>query len=311
LQNRRKQRQLNRRLWRLDILTTPEAEDAVLELLSTLVPIPAAAYNDLEQGTSTVSLYLEKKPSPWPKWKAGLHAGLQKLKYCGLNTAPAEIKLKTIRWQDWAESWKRHFKPIEIDRKLLVKPGWSRKAARKNQAVVILDPGLSFGTGQHPTTRFCLEQIVAVHRDDKDQSFLDIGTGSGILAIAAAKLGYTPVTAFDFDPEAVRIARENAKFNQCKISSSSGFRISQMDVRELSTKPKVRYDLVCANLISDLLERERNRVVAQVARNGVLVIAGILKREFAAVRKTFVGMGMRMIASRAENEWQSGSFTRS
>src|SRR5439155_23112501 len=96
---------------------------------------------------------------------------------------------------------------------LLLKPSWSRCRARRGQAVVVLDPGLSFGTGQHPTTRFCLEQIVARRTQDRGQSFLDMGTGSGILAIAAAKLGYHPVAAFDVDAHAVRIARANARKN--------------------------------------------------------------------------------------------------
>ncbi len=134
-----------------------------------------------------------------------------------------------MKREDWAESWKRHFKPIEIRVKarpsaarqsasqppsLLVKPSWSRRRAAKNQAVVILDPGLSFGTGQHPTTAFCLHEIARCRQPGTAQSFLDIGTGSGILAIAAAKLGYAPVQAFDFDPESVRVAGDNARKNR-------------------------------------------------------------------------------------------------
>ena len=145
-----------------------------------------------------------------------------------------------MRREDWAESWKRHFKPIEIGDALLVKPSWSKRRPRKNQAVVILDPGLSFGTGQHPTTAFCLREIVRLklakergrlarefktrhHADEPSalQSFLDIGTGSGILAIAAAKLGYQPVHAFDFDAEAVRIARANARANRVQAKSQN------------------------------------------------------------------------------------------
>src|ERR1700743_660101 len=93
-------------------------------------------------------------------------------------------------------------------------PSTTQSRLRKAQAVIILDPGLSFGTGQHPTTFFCLRQLVACRKPGVEQSFLDIGTGSGILAIAAAKLGYRPVEAFDFDPASVRVSLENVKKNK-------------------------------------------------------------------------------------------------
>ena len=108
-----------------------------------------------------------------------------------MKIGAGKIEIAKVKREDWAESWKRHFHPIEIGKTLLVKPSWSKKRPAKNQAVVILDPGLSFGTGQHPTTSFCLHQIARGRKNGTPRpSFLDIGTGSGILAIAAAKLGY-------------------------------------------------------------------------------------------------------------------------
>ena len=139
---------------------------------------------------------------------------MTRIKSCGLQIGAGKFALAKVRRENWAESWKRHFKPIEIGGELLIKPSWSKRRAKKNQAVLILDPGLSFGTGQHPTTSFCLEQLVQHRTIKADQSFLDIGTGSGILALAAAKLGYSLVEAFDFDPEAVAIARTNARRNR-------------------------------------------------------------------------------------------------
>lgn len=166
---------------------------------------------------------------------------------------------------------------------------------------MILDPGLSFGTGQHPTTAFCLEEIVRCRKSGR-QSFLDIGTGSGILAIAAAKLGYAPVHAFDFDPEAVRIARANAHANGVKI------RIVRGDAAKLPLRPKRTFDVVCANLISTLLIAERKRIAAQVSRDGVLVLAGILRSEFPEVRRAFTALGLKPAAAAGKNEWRSGSF---
>jgi len=167
---------------------------------------------------------------------------------------------------------------------------------------VVLDPGLSFGTGQHPTTSFCLKEVARCVKKGTPGSFLDIGTGSGILAIAAAKLNYQPVHAFDFDAEAVRIARENAKNNHVKIGLSRG------DVTRPPRRPGRRYDLVCANLISTLLVAERERIIARLNQGGTLVLAGILKTEFHTVQAAYEAAGLVLGRSEARKEWQSGAF---
>jgi ribosomal protein L11 methyltransferase len=193
---------------------------------------------------------------------------------------------------------------LEIGKELLIKPSWSKKRPRKNQAIVILDPGLSFGTGQHPTTSFCLAELVRRSKNGTRQSFLDIGTGSGILAIAAAKLGYQPVLAFDFDPESVRIARQNARINRV----AGRLKLTRGDITKQPLKPARQYDLVCANLISNLLISEKRRIVNRLEPHGILVLAGILAVEFAEVEWEFADLKMKLLAKREENEWCSGSF---
>ena len=138
------------------------------------------------------------------------------------------------------------------------------------------------------------------------RSFLDIGTGSGILAIAAAKLGYAPVEAFDFDPDAVRVARENARKNgvEARLVPTRG------DITRLPLRPARQFDLVCANLISNLLIAERRRIVNRLKPGGRLVLAGILAVEFTEVERAFADLQLRLCASRAENEWKSGAFCR-
>jgi ribosomal protein L11 methyltransferase len=252
-------------------------------------------------------VYLPEKPDWSQPGRARLEAGLEAIRSCGLKIGPGRISLARVRREDWAESWKRHFKPIEIGPALLIKPSWSRRRPRQGQALVVLDPGLSFGTGQHPTTAFCLEQLAARRARGKEaQSFLDIGTGSGILAIAAARLGYAPIDAFDFDPEAVRVARANARRNRV----SGRIRFFRQDVTRLPRRAKRKYSLVCANLISSLLVAERDRILARLSDDGLLVLAGILKTEFQKVRKAYEAAGLRLAASRAQNEWRSGSFAR-
>jgi ribosomal protein L11 methyltransferase len=291
-------------LWRVSVITTPEAEDAVSELLGTVPSQPVSSYFNLKTGVTTVTAYCRRKPA-WPaEWRAKIRVGLDQIKNCGLKTGSGKVTIAKMRREDWAESWKRHFKPIEIGHALLVKPSWSKKPPRKNQAVVILDPGLSFGTGQHPTTAFCLRELARCGKKEAGWSFLDIGTGSGILAIAAAKLGYAPVHAFDFDPDAVRIARANARAN----GVHNQLRIVRRDVTKLPIQPVRQYDLICANLISTLLIAGRRRIAAQLKRGGRLVLAGILKSEFSQMQKIFAELGLKLAAKKIENEWCSGSF---
>ncbi len=291
-------------LWRFSIITTPEAEDAVAELLGTTLHQPASIYFDLESSASTVAVYLQQKPVSPRKLLDLFIEGLKRINRCGLETGAGRIRLAKMRREDWAESWKRHFHPIEIGTRLLIKPSWSKRRARKNQVVVVLDPGLSFGTGQHPTTAFCLQELVRCGKNQTSRSFLDIGTGSGILAIAAAKLGYSPVHAFDFDPESVRVARANARAN----GVYKQIRITRGNVAKLPIRPVRQYDLICANLISTLLMAERQRIVSRLRRDGTLVLAGILKSEFLQVQNVFEKLGLKLAATQAGNEWRSGSF---
>jgi len=292
-------------LWCVSIVTTREAEDAVTELLGTMLGEPASSYFDLETGVATIRVYCQAKSFLKTAWRENLSVGLDWIKRCGLNLGSGKIILARVRRQSWAESWKRHFKPIEIGDALLVKPSWSKKRPRKNQEVVILDPGLSFGTGQHPTTAFCLHEVAQCGKKRTRWSFLDIGTGSGILAIAAAKLGFSPVHAFDFDPDSVRIARANARTNGVQ----NRLRIMRQDVTKLPYRPPKQYDLICANLISTLLIAERQRIVAHLKPGGRLVLAGILKSEFSGVRKVFTKLGLKVAAVGTGKEWRSGAFS--
>ena len=175
-------------LWRISVTTTAEAEDAIAELLGISLERPVSCWFHAKTRLSTVSAFCESRPAKAIREK--ISAGLKRIKNCGLKISPGRIIITQIRREDWAESWKRHFKPIEIGKTLLIKPSWSRRKPRKGQVVVTLDPGLGFGTGQHPTTAFCLRELVRHVKFGTRRSFFDIGTGSGILAIAAAKLGY-------------------------------------------------------------------------------------------------------------------------
>jgi ribosomal protein L11 methyltransferase len=298
-----KRRLRRQSLWTIAVCIPGEAGEAILELLTNLFGQPASLYSDIETGFSTVTLYFEEKPQVSAAKRAEIVAGFKQIRECGLHIGHPRLSVKKLPRQNWAESWKRHFHPIEIGSTLLIKPSWSKRRPKKGQATIILDPGLSFGTGQHPTTAFCLRELVARRRAGTQQAFLDIGSGSGILAIAAARLCYAPIDAFDFDPEAIRIASVNARRN--RVLEKIHF--FEQDVTKLS-RNGAKYSMICANLISNLLISTRDRILARLAPDGVVLVAGILKTEFHLVQRAYEKAGMRLVASRIQQEWQSGSF---
>jgi ribosomal protein L11 methyltransferase len=291
-------------LWQLSIAIPESAEEPVSALVETLFSRAPSIYVDEDTRKTIASLYLEKRSDWKSQKKFDLHRGLASLRENGVLPGNCKIVLQKLQRQDWAESWKKHFKPIQIGGALLIKPSWSKLRPRKNQACVVLDPGLSFGTGQHATTSFCLRQIVERRREKSTQSFLDIGTGSGILAISAAKLGYAPVHAFDFDADCVRVAKANAEQNRM----TRKIKIVRGDLTKLSVRSKTRFDLVCANLIYDLLLSERERIMNRVAPDGALVLAGILKNQFSQVKTAYEKAGMLLTKTKIQKEWQSGEF---
>lgn len=201
---------------------------------------------------------------------------------------------------------------MDIGDALLIKPSWSKRKARKGQKVIILDPGLSFGTGQHATTSYCLSEIVRLRTAQRRLrtarpalSFLDIGTGSGILAIAAAQMGYAPIYAIDYDADAVRIARENAKRNRVEDK----IRFEHRDLTQLKIGHFPRCDLICANLIYDMLCTEASRITSWLKPGGNLVLAGILREQFAQVCADYESFGLNLVRSKMHNEWHSGTMT--
>ncbi len=289
-------------LIQLSVTLAPELEDLVSTFLeATLQQVPSF-YTDAETGETSASVYLEKPLNVAQRKELSLALSNLRKEFPEIGG----LTEGKVRKENWAESWKKHFKPIEVGSALLIKPSWIKRKPKKNQAVVVLDPGLSFGTGQHATTSFCLRRIVAARRDDTKQSLIDIGTGSGILSIAAAKLGYAPLEAFDFDPESVRVARENAKSNKVERAVN----LKQQDLTKLPVKAARRFDVVCANLIYDLLIAEAKRITNRLKPDGDLILAGILISQFKKVQNAYAKIGFRLVATQQEKEWQSGHFKR-
>jgi ribosomal protein L11 methyltransferase len=191
---------------------------------------------------------------------------------------------------DWAQRWKRFHRPLLVGGRVYVRPPW--EARRPGVIDVVIDPGQAFGTGAHATTRLVLELLLEIGIDDTGGPLVDLGTGSGVLAVAAAKLGYAPVTAVDHDPASVAAARENAAANDVVLE------IARVDLRREAIPAA---PTVLANLVSPLLIELAPRLPDPLPRR--LIVSGVLAHEGDAVAAAFAARGLRERSRRDLGEW--------
>jgi ribosomal protein L11 methyltransferase len=211
-----------------------------------------------------------------------------------------EIETASVPEQDWGENWKRFFKPLRVGSKFVVKPPWARILLKKDEIPIEIIPGMAFGTGTHATTRLCMEALEKRVKK-RGSSVLDVGTGSGILAIAAARSGATEVWGIDIDNVAVKIARENVERN--KVSETVKIKKGSLgDVRK-------KFDLVAANLDFRALKRGRMALIRHLKKRGFLILSGILDREEEMLRQQYLKTGdLQWVEAAREGEWVCLTF---
>lgn len=201
-----------------------------------------------------------------------------------------------LQQEDWAEGWKQHFTAIRFGARLVVKPTWEKWDGQPGDAVVSLDPGMAFGTGSHETTRLCLQALAdQFAAPSVPGSVLDVGTGSGILAIAAARLGASRVVGCEIDPDACRVAEENVVLNR----STDRVEITDRPLDEIEGE----YDLVIANIMAEENVRLAELLVAHLATGGALILSGILKEKELFVRGGFSRFALTTPEVSYENDW--------
>jgi ribosomal protein L11 methyltransferase len=205
--------------------------------------------------------------------------------------------------QDWATSWQQYFKPFAIIPGLVIKPSWEAYQPEPDQHVIEMDPGMAFGTGQHASTRMALALIHKSMELIKAQQVLDVGTGTGILAMAAALFGAHRVVAIDNDPEAVTVARENIEKNSLAGKIEAG----STPVEHISGE----YQLVSANIVHDVLVEMAPVLARLTASGGHLVLAGILSGEQEEnIVRVYRGLGLRPLDQLYQEEWVALQFIR-
>ncbi len=214
----------------------------------------------------------------------------------------AQIATASLPEQNWGESWKRFFKPVQVTPQFLIKPPWFRVRLKKGQISIDITPGMAFGTGTHATTILCI-QALEERLKKKGQSVLDVGTGSGILSIIAARLGAKDVLGIDIDGVAVENARENVEKNQV----SDIVKIRKTSIGSLRRK----FDVIVANIDLKSLRRVRRPLVGRLKNHGFLILSGILEQEKENIRLHYIEAGLlRWIKTTQEGEWVCLTFQR-
>ncbi len=214
-----------------------------------------------------------------------------------LELGATEVIVHDLVEVDWTVAWKQFFKPRRVGSRIVVRPTWEEFEVGATDVEIVLDPGQAFGTGDHPTTRLCLELLDATNLTDR--SVLDLGCGSGILAIAALKLGASAVHAVDSDPIAADVTRENMKLNACTLEVSVADRLDRRS-----------YDVIVSNIISATLIRLAVEVSKAVRRGGHWIVSGIIEANWPDVRESAEATGFTLDEERHEDGWVAARFSK-
>ena len=206
--------------------------------------------------------------------------------------------ISSVNSEDWSSSWKVHFKPLRVGKHLLIVPTWETAEQLSDDLVLRIDPGMAFGTGGHETTRLCLELLENVMEKDAlltPPSLLDLGTGSGILAMAACLLGAGRVLALEIDPDAVVVARENLALNQLSDQVECG-----TTALESLTES---FDIILANILAEELVRLAPHLADRLCDGGSLILSGILAEKESLVRQGFASHQLKYCRTVRDGEW--------
>lgn len=218
---------------------------------------------------------------------------MNELKELGIDTGVAKVESEKMFEEDWANNWKKYYKPTKVGEKIVVKPIWEEYDAQGEELVVELDPGMAFGTGTHETTRMCIQSLENYVKEDS--TVFDVGCGSGILAIAAAKLGSKMAVGVDLDPVAVESAKENVGYNNLEnIQILYGNLVEVIDGKA---------DIVVANIIAEVICILTEDVKRVLKDNGYFITSGIIHDRVDMVTKKLEETGFEVIEINKDGEW--------
>lgn len=212
-----------------------------------------------------------------------------------IDIGECSITLGTTNEEDWANNWKRYYKPFKVGNSIVIKPTWEEYNKENNEEIIIeMDPGMAFGCGTHETTSMCIEHIEKNIKND--DTVLDIGCGSGILSIVAAKLGAKKVTGIDLDKAAVKVSQENVKLNGLdnKISIYHGDLISQENEK---------VDVAVANIMADVILILLDDIEKVLKKGGIFIASGIIQDRYSEIEEKILEKGFSILEKTEMSEW--------
>lgn len=218
-----------------------------------------------------------------------------------------EAELSSIREEDWANNWKQYFKPIKVGEKLVIKPSWEDYDEDGERIILEIDPASSFGTGQHHTTRLCLELLEkSLNAGDK---LLDMGCGSGILSVGAMLLGAESAVAVDIEQNAAATAMENALKNHISSEKYKIYYGNILTDEKLADEIDCKYDIITANIVADVLIAMKEFFVRYLKKGGTLIVSGIIEERMHEVIEALESVGFSSPEANIKEGWAAVRFT--
>ncbi|GHO87944.1 50S ribosomal protein L11 methyltransferase [Dictyobacter formicarum] len=292
----------------LTVQVHPEAVESVSELLSSysrdgvVIEEPyelsddGQEYHILVGQPVQVHAYLPLDGTEEEK-KQEIARGLWHFSSLGAHFV-GELHSRVVDEEDWANAWKDYYHVTHIGKRLVIRPSWREYTPKEDEVVLTLDPGMAFGTGVHPTTRMCLERVEQLVQPG--MQILDVGTGSGILALAAAKLGASHIDAIDNSSVAVESSKANAEMNE--LQSQIDVVLGVLGDAEASRK-EGHYDLVLANIIAHIIGSIAPQLAQVVAPHGLLVVSGIIEARRADAEGPLLEAGLELVDETRIDDW--------
>lgn len=261
--------------------------------------------NDIPEGRAVIQGYFPQGTG-MDEILAQLKESVAELTDYDIDTGNPEFSMKEVDEEDWATAWKQYFKPLRVSERLTIKPTWEEYEAGPEEIILELDPGMAFGTGTHATTALCLRTLESVVKPGDE--VIDVGTGSGILSIAAAKLGASHVLALDLDPVAVSSATENTRLNGLEETIT----VVESDLlKAIRTQAEGKQGLgvtlpvqvVVANILAEIILLFVADVFEALQSGGTYIASGIIKQKQAEVERALAEAGFRVEERYEETDW--------